>query len=90
MSYPTKWCKKVEEVPSDPHFVILKNKHINVPEEGRDYPAHTEEVLDYCLYKDRAAWEKEICELVKKGETGWKAIQVTPAKITTLVNVTVE
>ena len=86
-----RWPKQPSDFPDDGElFAILTPRSISIPGDersrtnpGHGYPAHTEQTWDIeLLPKD--TWEKEIAKLTERRAT-FKAVRMTPAKISTHV-----
>jgi hypothetical protein len=83
------------DIPTGPHFAILGQTSVYIPGDersrthpGHGYPASTEYYITYRAFTDRAEWECEIEHLAARGDS-FRAIVVTPAKVTTSTSVTV-
>lgn len=94
-----KWCHQLSDIPKEPHYAILEQRSISIPGDersrthpGHGYPASTERVWDYIVFKDRESWESE----VKKrhglvfGNEDYVAISAIPAKISTSIQIVVK
>ena len=94
-----KWCHTATEVPKEPHYAILEQRSISIPGDersrtnpGHGYPASTEQVWDYIVFKDRESWEAEIKRRhgLVFGNKDFLAISTTPATISTTIHVDVK
>jgi len=84
------------DIPDCQHFAIITAKIIHVPGDersrthpGHGYPAHTVSAIHYEHFVSRDAWEARIRTLESKSET-FRAMMVSPAKITTSVTVNID
>lgn len=95
--HPTKTC----ELPSDSFYAILYPESITIPGDersrtnpGHGYPEHTEHSWRMEVFSTREEWLAEVDRLSKRGggysATEFRAVRITPAKITTAVSVTVD
>jgi hypothetical protein len=93
------WCHDISNVPKGPHYAILEQRSISIPGDersrtnpGHGYPASTEQVWDYIVFKDRNEWENEIKRRsgLVFGNRNFIPISVTPATITTSISVDVK
>lgn len=94
-----KWCNTVGEIPKEPHYAILEQRSISIPGDersrthpGHGYPASTEQVWDYIVFKDRDEWETEVKKRHGQvfGNKDFVAISATPATISTTIHVEVK
>lgn len=68
----TIYASKLSDIPSEPHFVILKQSSHYTPGDersktnpGHGYPESNDPYLQYEAYKDFTAWEEEITNLLE-------------------------
>jgi hypothetical protein len=94
-----KWCHTATEIPKEPHYAILEQRSISIPGDersrtnpGHGYPASTEQVWDYIVFKDREEWEAEVKRRhgMAFGSKDFVAISATPATIKTTIQVHLE
>ena len=94
-----KYTKTKSDIPSEPHWAILKPNHTYVPGDersrtnpGHGYPAHTVSAWDYIVYDNEEEWREEIVKLTnsKYGERDFVALRAMPAKISTKVQVDID
>lgn len=92
---------KVSELPSDAFYAILYPESTTIPGDersrtnpGHGYPEHSVDYWRMEVFSTREEWLAEIERLSKaKGVysyTEFRAVRITPAKITTSVNVVVD
>jgi hypothetical protein len=82
-------------MPTTDHFAILEFSSIHIPGDqrskdapGHGYPEHSEKVVTYRAYMDRAEWEAEIQRLeLNKFSRPYSALIVTIPKIAIQVTV---
>lgn len=93
-----KWCHSLSDIPKGPHYAILEQKTVYIPGDersrthpGHGYPESTEQVWNYIVFDNREEWEAVVKERkpVYGGDRDFVAISVTPASITTTVNVNI-
>ncbi len=91
-----KWCHTKGDIPEGSHYAILEQRSISIPGDersrtnpGHGYPASTEQVWDYIVFKDRDEWEAEIKRRhgLVFGNKDFVAISATPARISTTISV---
>jgi hypothetical protein len=91
-----KWCHSVSDIPTEPHYAILEKRSISIPGDersrthpGHGYPASTEEVWDYIVFKNREEWETEVKKRAGSvfGSKDFVAISATPATVRTTFEV---
>jgi hypothetical protein len=97
MNHENRWPKKVADFPSGELFAILTPKSVHVPGDersrtnpGHGYPAHTEQSWEIEIFESEEKWKAEIVRLeAQKGfmRKEYKAVRMTPAKISTEVTV---
>lgn len=94
-----KWCHSLSDIPKEPHYAILEQRSISIPGDersrthpGHGYPASTEQVWDYIVFKDRDEWETEVKKRMASefGRKDFMAISATPATINTTIQVEVK
>jgi hypothetical protein len=89
-----------DKMPKGPHWAIVTFDSVWIEGDersrthpGHGYPGHTESVVRYQAFTDEAEWKREVAELANPrfgSPKPFMAAHVTPAKITTTVNVSVE
>lgn len=93
-----KWCHSVNDIPTGAHYAIVEQRLISIPGDersrtnpGRGYPASTEQVWDYIVFTDRDSWEAEIrSREAKVFKSQYVALTVTPAKVTSTIQINTE
>lgn len=67
--YEMKYIRSLNDVPKEPHYVILKIDSVHIPGDersrthpGHGYPASTEHHPEMRVTTNKAHWEKEIAE----------------------------
>lgn len=95
----SKFIHNKNDVPDEPHWVILEFSSIHVPGDersktnpGHGYPARSEPIVTYRAFTNREDWEDEIRRLEGSvySSKNYRAIYVVPAKVSQEVNVNVE
>jgi hypothetical protein len=96
MQSSVKYVNRLEDLPREAHFVIMKQSSYYTPGDersrtnpGHGYPASTEYYVSYVAYTDRKEWEAEIDRITRQHDS-FRAFAVSPAKINTTVSVNVE
>lgn len=86
----------MSNIPSVPHYAIITFSSVTIPGDersrtnpGHGYPEHTEETINYQAFLEKEKWETEVIRLTnsKYSSGNFRALKVTPATITTKVNV---
>lgn len=84
---------RLDSIPTGPHFAIIRTVSVYIPGDersrtnpGHGYPEHTEEYISYEAFTDRAEWESRIIAMSGRHEN-FRAMSVTPAKVTATVTV---
>jgi hypothetical protein len=100
MSFNGKTISQEKDLPKDPHWAIITIESMWIEGDersrtnpGHGYPGHTESYVRYRAFTDEDEWKREIAELTtpKYGSPKpFTAAYVTPAKVTTTVNVKVD
>jgi len=94
-----KWCHSVSDIPKGPHYALLVQKTTYIPGDersrtnpGHGYPASTEYSWDYIVFTGREEWEEEIKRRMSSlhGKEDKVALYVTPAAVSTIVNVEIK
>lgn len=88
----------LSDIPAGPHFAIIRTTSVTIPGDersrthpGHGYPESTETFITYQAFTDRAKWEAEIASLSAQRYGGpFRALAVTPAKVSTSVSVAVD
>lgn len=90
-----KFCNKISEIPTQPHWAILYDQGIHIPGDqrsrdcpGHGYGEHTENKTVYVAFMDRADWERQVGDMTKKNEK-FTAIAAKPVKVEQAFTVTV-
>jgi hypothetical protein len=89
-----------DKMPKNPHWAIITFESMWIEGDersrtnpGHGYPGHSENYVSYRAFTDEAEWKREVAELAapKYGSPKpYMAAYVTPAKVATVVNVTVD
>ena len=94
--YADEYVTKKDDLPTEPHWAILKYESFTVPGDersrtnpGHGYPAHTEYVVKYEAYFTEESFLEAIQELeeAKYGRTSYTALKVEPLKIEKTVTI---
>ncbi len=94
------YCHEPSQVPTEPHFAIVKFSSVYVPGDersrtnpGHGYPGGHEPKAEYIAYTDKAAWEAEVNRL-KLGPYAtnekFVAMHVQPAQILLKTSITID
>jgi hypothetical protein len=86
--------EQVSQLPVDVHYVIIEDQSVFIPEQEStldsrlNVSSSTVKYVAYLYFEDKRDWESAILKRVQEGgEKNWKAMVVTPAKITTNISV---
>lgn len=90
-----------DKVPKGNHYAIVEFDSITIPGDersrtnpGHGYPEHSESVVRYVAFTDRAKWEEEIKQSLTPRfgtvKTNWIAIKATPATVKATFNVEIQ
>ena len=90
----------VSELPSEASYAILYPESITIPGDersrtnpGHGYPEHSVDYWRIEMFASKEEWEAEISRLSKRkshSHEEFKAVRMIPAKVSTIVNVSVE
>lgn len=85
-----------DNIPDVPHFAIITTESVTIPGDersrthpGHGYPEHTVSYINYEMFTDEQKWKDKIAYLVNRPYSKFKAVRVTPAKISVNVDVDV-
>lgn len=90
--YPT----QVRQLPDETFYAILRPESVTVPGDersrqcpGHGYPEHTVHHWSMQVFASREAWASEVERMGQDGKD-FKAVKVTPARVTRSVRVDIE
>jgi hypothetical protein len=84
-----KYVHKASDIPEGEHYAIITFGSVCVAGYDPGDPPSYETTVEYQVYPDRAAWEKEVERLTKGKSSEFRAIHVRPASIKVNVEVSV-
>ncbi len=97
----TKYVTTSGDLPTEPHWAIIKFTTVHIPGDersrthpGHGYPARSEAVVNYEAYDDEQDWLDAIQKIEddnrRYSSTSYRAVKVEPVKVNTRIQVTTE
>lgn len=91
--------KSISEIPNGEHYAIITFASVyhegderSRTHPGHGYPAYTEQVPEFMIFGSKEDWEAEIIKRMnsKFAKQDFKAVKITPAEISTTIQVEIK